>query len=210
MKKLKAPSLVVKRKNRLQTEERMKEGIGEILEAFGHSEVTINKVFKHIGIAKTALYRDFTSFNNLIITYYESIDFRLDLITVDTAILTTERLIDLLMDVIEKTYRSLMKSKIIREFMAWELSDRTNLFKNTNKKREMIHLEFLQKIKPFLKDKAERFEILYAIIYSSINSIVLESKVYPGTHFGINISNEEKRIKLFATWRVLLTLALSE
>lgn len=209
MKKVKVPVSIVKKKNRVATEERMQAGIGNILETVGHSGVTVNKVFKHLGIAKTAMYRDFDTFNNLITTYYETIDFRLDPLLIDTSMLTTEGLIDLLMISIEMNYRSLAHSKIIRAFCAWELSDKSKMFEKQIKARDEVHLKLLEKIKPGLKDNGVKFEAVYAIIYAATNSLVLESKMVPGSHYGYSVGNEQKRNELFTTFRQLLTFALS-
>jgi len=207
--RVEVPVPIVKKKNRVATEERMQAGIGNILETKGHSGMTVNKVFKHLGIAKTAMYRDFESFNNLITTYYESIDVRLEPLLVDVSTITTEALIDLLMNAIEKNYLFLAQSKIIREFCAWELSDKSEMFEKQIKARDAVHLKFLEKIKPCLKDNGIKFDAVYAIIYAATNSLVLENKMFPGSHYGYNVGNEQKRNELFTTFRQLITYALS-
>jgi AcrR family transcriptional regulator len=209
MDKLKEKSAVTKRKDRVATEKRLICSVGEIMETEGPSGLTINKIWRHSGIAKTSIYRYFKNVNGLIIAYYKSEDIRLREIDFDISLSSKEDVIEAIMTSVEKTYHFIAHKKAIRKFMLWELSERQKILIKILKQREAVHVSFLKKIEPLLVGCSIDFKAVYALIYAAINCLVLEVKAYPGTHFGYHISNTKERERLFTAIRSLLTTALN-
>jgi len=209
MKKFNQEPTVRKRKDRVATEKKLISSVGELMEQYGPAGLTVNNLRNHSGIAKTAIYRYFGGLNGLITAYYNSEDIRIQELEVDVTSLTKEKVIDLIVDSVEKTFHIIAHNKVIWKFMLWELTQRKKVLRNILKQREAVHVAFLKKIEPFLRDCSLDFKAVYAIIYSAINCLVLDAKACPGTHYGYHISNAKERERFFNTIRSILTFTLN-
>jgi len=198
-----------KRKDRIETEKVLLETVGFIMETEGVPGLYINNVWRRSGVAKTALYRYFKSFDGLVLAYYRSLNFILEDLIFNIQNMTKDQLIDMIMAAIEKTYNLIAQKKAIRRFMLWEVTERNELFIDMVKEREAAHVAFLNKIKPLLPDNGINFIAVYSTIYSAINAMLIRSKTYPGTRYGLYIGNADGRKELFSTFRQLLVFSLA-
>lgn len=200
--------VIKKRKNRIAKENKAELAIGEIMQTEGPAGLKMSNISKYSGVDKKMLYRDYGTVENLVEAFWESEDIRFQELPVDVATLTKDKLVDLVMAAVQKHYLFFTQNKAARSFMIWEITERNKFLSKMNKKSEAVHQVFLDQIKPFLKEKEAKFITVYATIYSSVNSFVLRTKNIPGSHYGFNAGNEERRKQLFLTFREMLEFSL--
>ena len=121
-------------KNREQTEEKILEAVGSIIENQGFEKVGINAIAAEAGISKMLIYRYFGGVEELIAQYLIQKDYWAN---TDTAIINPEAVGDSIKSMFRRQVEQLRNDITLRRLYRWELfTDNQNIRQLRNRREE--------------------------------------------------------------------------
>jgi AcrR family transcriptional regulator len=181
---------VKKRRDRIATEQKLLNTVGEIIVTEGFLRLKTNHIAAKAGVAKTAIYRSFKNVDGLIDCYYQIKDYRLKGVRGITTIKSKKDLVRFLMMRIHKRYDFLIDQPDMRQFMVWELSQTNNIFKHLISRRTKVNTFFLDKVRPLLTDSKIELTTACALAFSSVSFIALQSQSNIKNEFGMDLQSD--------------------
>lgn len=175
-------------RNRVETEKKILDAVGCIVETDGFEKVGINAVAKKAGIAKMLIYRYFTSIDGLLAAYIKLNDYWLN-IPLDIA-LDKESLIPFVVQVYKSQIMQLRDNVIMRRLLRWELGNDNPIIAAIRSQREENGMTLIKVVSSVSGKPIKEIAEMASLLSASITYLALLADTYP-IYNGLDIANDK-------------------
>lgn len=175
-------------RNRVETEKKILDAVGCIVETDGFEKVGINAVAKKAGIAKMLIYRYFTSIDGLLAAYIKLNDYWLN-IPLDIA-LDKESLIPFVVQVYKSQIMQLRDSVVMRRLLRWELGNDNPIIAAIRSQREENGMTLIKVVSSVSGKPIKEIAEMASLLSASITYLALLADTYP-IYNGLDIANDK-------------------
>lgn len=175
-------------RNRVETERKILDAVGCIVETDGFEKVGINAVAKKAGIAKMLIYRYFTSIDGLLAAYIKLNDYWLN-IPLDIA-LDKESLIPFVVQVYKSQIMQLRDSVVMRRLLRWELGNDNPIIAAIRSQREENGMTLIKVVSSVSGKPIKEIAEMASLLSASITYLALLADTYP-IYNGLDIANDK-------------------
>lgn len=187
-------------KNRLQTERKLIEAVGEIIRTKGYTGLGVNAIAKEARVNKKLIYRYFENVDRLIETYVIEKDYWLSF---NNKIISQidlkdkkNTLIDAISSVLEKQFEFFWNEDEMQKIILWEISEKTTLLDSVCKVREEHGNAILELADPYFKNSPVSLRGVSSLLVCGIYYMVLHAKKNESTICGINVNSDAGRAEV--------------
>jgi hypothetical protein len=193
-----------------RTKKKFLDAVGKILTKDGFTGLNVSKIAMKANVDRKLIYEYFGGLEGLIKEYLNSRDYwRVSLDQKDVIIETSK--IDfgkqMVYDLLDRQFDSLMVNKEMRQIINWGLSENLQPLKELNVEREMLGEELFSNVTDHhFKNKDKNLRAIVGIAISSIYYLTLQAKMSGATMCGIDINSKEgeaeikKALKQIIEW----------
>ena len=157
-------------KNREQTEEKILEAVGSIIESQGFEKVGINAIATEAGISKMLIYRYFGGVEELIAQYLIQKDYWAN---TDAAIINPEAVGDSIKSMFRRQVEQLRNDITLRRLYRWELFTDNQNIRQLRNRREENGCRLIKMVSALTGCPDAQVAALASILSSSISYLVL-------------------------------------
>lgn len=175
-------------RNRVETERKILDAVGCIVETDGFEKVGINAVAKKAGIAKMLIYRYFTSIDGLLAAYIKLNDYWLN-IPLDI-VLDKESLIPFVVQVYKSQIMQLRDSVVMRRLLRWELGNDNPIIAAIRSQREENGMTLIKVVSSVSGKPIKEIAEMASLLSASITYLALLADTYP-IYNGLDIANDK-------------------
>lgn len=175
-------------RNRVETEKKILDAVGCIVETDGFEKVGINAVAKKAGIAKMLIYRYFTSIDGLLAAYIKLNDYWLN-IPLDIA-LDKESLIPFVVQVYKSQIMQLRDNVVMRRLLRWELGNDNPIIAAIRSQREENGMTLIKVVSSVSGKPIKEIAEMASLLSASITYLALLADTYP-IYNGLDIANDK-------------------
>lgn len=175
-------------RNRVETERKILDAVGCIVETDGFEKVGINAVAKKAGIAKMLIYRYFTSIDGLLAAYIKLNDYWLN-IPLDIA-LDKESLIPFVVQVYKSQIMQLRDNVVMRRLLRWELGNDNPIIAAIRSQREENGMTLIKVVSSVSGKPIKEIAEMASLLSASITYLALLADTYP-IYNGLDIANDK-------------------
>lgn len=175
-------------RNRVETERKILDAVGCIVETDGFEKVGINAVAKKAGIAKMLIYRYFTSIDGLLAAYIKLNDYWLN-IPLDIA-LDKESLIPFVVQVYKSQIMQLRDNVVMRRLLRWELGNDNPIIAAIRSQREENGMTLIKVVSSVSGKPIREIAEMASLLSASITYLALLADTYP-IYNGLDIANDK-------------------
>ncbi|MDR2036618.1 MAG: TetR/AcrR family transcriptional regulator [Bacteroidales bacterium] len=181
-------------KKKLISKQKFIKAVGTVLRKEGYQKLGVNRVAEVAGVDKSSLYYHFGSFDNLLEQYVLANDYWLGVFQ-EPINNDGKNLIESGRDMIIKQFEDVMKNEELQAFLLWELSENKGIPKYIAGLREEMGREILHSFNKYFEGSDVDFEMIAAILVSSIYYLVLHRNQSSFCNIDISTSRDQKRLK---------------
>lgn len=173
-----------------RTKKKLTDSVGRILKKEGYAGLNILKVATKAGVHRKLIYEYFGGLDGLVAEYLNSRDFW------NVSVERREAMIEqsrkdfgkqMLYNLLEKQFDSLMASEEMRQIITWGLSENSKPLKDIDEQRELFGEElFTRIIDDFFKDKDKNIRAILGILVGGIYFNTLKANMNGSTICGID------------------------
>lgn len=157
-------------KNREQTEEKMLEAVGSIIENQGFEKVGINAIATEAGVSKMLIYRYFGGVEELIAQYLIQKDYWAN---TDAAIINPEAVGDSIKSMFRRQVEQLRNDITLRRLYRWELFTDNQNIQQLRNRREENGCRLIKMVSALTGCPDAQVAALASILSASISYLVL-------------------------------------
>ena len=157
-------------KNREQTEEKILEAVGSIIENQGFEKVGINAIATEAGVSKMLIYRYFGGVEELIAQYLIQKDYWAN---TDAAIINPEAVGDSLKSMFRRQVEQLRNDITLRRLYRWELSTNNQNIRQLRNRREENGCRLIKMVSALTGCPDAQVAALASILSASISYLAL-------------------------------------
>ena len=157
-------------KNREQTEEKILEAVGSIIENQGFEKVGINAIATEAGVSKMLIYRYFGGVEELIAQYLIQKDYWAN---TDTAIINPEAVGDSIKSMFRRQVEQLRNDITLRRLYRWELSTNNQNIRQLRNRREENGCRLIKMVSALTGCPDAQVAALASILSASISYLAL-------------------------------------
>ena len=157
-------------KNREQTEEKILEAVGSIIENQGFEKVGINAIATEAGVSKMLIYRYFGGVEELIAQYLIQKDYWAN---TDAAIINPEAVGDSIKSMFRRQVEQLRNDITLRRLYRWELSTNNQNIRQLRNRREENGCRLIKMVSALTGCPDAQVAALASILSASISYLVL-------------------------------------
>jgi len=157
-------------KDRIATEKRLLDTIGEMIAEKGFENIGINAVAAQSGVSKILIYRYFGSVEGLLAAYIRQYDFWINF---PREIPRQEELSDFLKKMFRLQNEQLHNNPTLKRLYRWELSSSNSTIDKLRKQREETGLWLINTVSELTKQDQKEVAALATIISASIDYLVM-------------------------------------
>lgn len=157
-------------KNREQTEEKILEAVGSIIENQGFEKVGINAIATEAGVSKMLIYRYFGGVEELIAQYLIQKDYWAN---TDAAIINREAVGDSIKSMFRRQVEQLRNDITLRRLYRWELSTNNQNIRQLRNRREENGCRLIKMVSALTGCPDAQVAALASILSASISYLVL-------------------------------------
>lgn len=157
-------------KNREQTEEKILEAVGSIIENQGFEKVGINAIAMEAGVSKMLIYRYFGGVEELIAQYLIQKDYWAN---TDAAIINPEAVGDSIKSMFRRQVEQLRNDITLRRLYRWELSTNNQNIRQLRNRREENGCRLIKMVSALTGCPDAQVAALASILSASISYLVL-------------------------------------
>ena len=182
-------------KNRNQTEQRILEAVGKIVESEGFEAVGVNAVASVSGVSKVLIYRYFGSIEQLLAKYIEDNDYWLNS---DFQIPQHNNVKEFSKSVFRAYIDMVRKTPALQKLYRWELTTNNPAIEKLRERREQIALGIINAVSQQLGQSLERVAGISTLVTATVPYLCVLSencKVYNS----LDISSDSGWNKLLET-----------
>lgn len=157
-------------KNREQTEEKILEAVGSIIENQGFEKVGINAIATEAGVSKMLIYRYFGGVEELIAQYLIQKDYWAN---TDAAMINPEAVGDSIKSMFRRQVEQLRNDITLRRLYRWELSTNNQNIRQLRNRREENGCRLIKMVSALTGCPDEQVAALASILSASISYLAL-------------------------------------
>ena len=157
-------------KNREQTEEKILEAVGSIIENQGFEKVGINAIAMEAGVSKMLIYRYFGGVEELIAQYLIQKDYWAN---TDAAIINPEAVGDSIKSMFRRQVEQLRNDITLRRLYRWELSTNNQNLRQLRNRREENGCRLIKMVSALTGCPDAQVAALASILSASISYLAL-------------------------------------
>ena len=157
-------------KNREQTEEKILEAVGSIIENQGFEKVGINAIATEAGVSKMLIYRYFGGVEELIAQYLIQKDYWAN---TDAAIINPEAVGDSIKSMFRRQVEQLRNDITLRRLYRWELSTNNQNIRQLRSRREENGCRLIKMVSALTGCPDAQVAALASILSASISYLAL-------------------------------------
>ena len=157
-------------KNREQTEEKILEAVGSIIENQGFEKVGINAIATEAGVSKMLIYRYFGGVEELIAQYLIQKDYWAN---TDTAIINPEAVGDSIKSMFRRQVEQLRNDITLRRLYRWELFTDNQNIRQLRNRREENGCRLIKMVSALMGCPDAQVAALASILSASISYLAL-------------------------------------
>lgn len=161
---------MVKERDREQSEEKLINAVGELIEEVGFENLGINQVAKRAGFSKNLIYRYFESLDGLIYAYMKKHDFWVNALSDK---LDTSNIKVYLKALFRRQISEFRGDMAIKRLRRWELSTDKDFIVELRAQREKNGVQFVDTVSQFAKMNKEDLEAISALINAGITYLAM-------------------------------------
>ncbi|MDR2920311.1 MAG: TetR/AcrR family transcriptional regulator [Tannerella sp.] len=178
---------MVKERDREQSEEKLINAVGDLIQQVGFENVGINQVAKHAGFSKNLIYRYFGSLDGLIYAYMKKHDFW---INTTIEIPDIHNLKEYLKGLFRRQILDHRSNVAYKRLRRWELSTNKDIVEEIRAQREKNGVQFIELMSKFTKIDKENVRAIATLINAGMTYLVILEEVCP-IYNGIDIRSDE-------------------
>lgn len=178
---------MIAERNRAETERRILEAVGRIVESDGFEKVGVNAVANDAGVSKMLIYRYFTSIEGLLAAYIRQNDYWLN-ISLDLP-LDKNNLIPYVVAVYRAQIYQLRDNVVMRRLLRWELANNNCLISEIRAKREENGLSLIKNVSNISDKPMKEIAEMASLLSASITYLALLADTYP-VYNGLDIAGD--------------------
>ncbi len=166
-------------RNRLQTEQRILDAVGQLLLEQGYPAVGINAIARRAGCDKVLIYRYFGGFDELLLAFAETTElwWEVDEIIVESAAeCAAITLPDYLNTLLGRYVSALEARPLALEIMAWEMSVQNNLTDALARTRGERGMELVKRIRAYYQQPNIDIGGILGVFGAAINYLVIRTR----------------------------------
>ncbi len=166
-------------RNRLQTEQRILDAVGQLLLEQGYPAVGINAIARRAGCDKVLIYRYFGGFDELLLAFAETTElwWEVDEIIVESAAeCAAIALPDYLNTLLGRYVSALEARPLALEIMAWEMSVQNNLTDALARTRGERGMELVKRIRAYYQQPNIDIGGILGVFGAAINYLVIRTR----------------------------------
>ncbi|MDR2039549.1 MAG: TetR/AcrR family transcriptional regulator [Bacteroidales bacterium] len=171
---------MVKERDRQQSEEKLINAVGELIEEIGFENLGINQVAKKAGFSKNLIYRYFESLDGLIYAYMKKHDFW---VNAHNEKPSTSDIKTYLKDFYRREIAGFRGNIALKRLRRWELSTDKDFVVEIRAQREKNGVQFMEIMSGFVKIDKEQLQAISALIDAGIAYLAMfedNCKMYNG------------------------------
>ena len=157
-------------KNREQTEEKILEAVGSIIENQGFEKVGINAIATEAGVSKMLIYRYFGGVEELIAQYLIQKDYWAN---TDAAMINPEAVGDSIKSMFRRQVEQLRNDITLRRLYRWELSTNNQNIRQLRNRREENGCRLIKMVSALTGSPDAQVAALASILSASISYLAL-------------------------------------
>ncbi len=161
---------MVKERDRQQSEEKLINAVGELIEEIGFENLGINQVAKKAGFSKNLIYRYFESLDGLIYAYMKKHDFWVNF---DKEIPETSDIKAYLKEFYRREIAEFRGNIALKRLRRWELSADKDFIVEIREQRERNGVHFMEMMSGFAKADKEQLQAISALMDAGIAYLVI-------------------------------------
>ena len=184
---------MITERNRGETEKRILEAVGRIVESDGFEKVGINAVANEAGVSKMLIYRYFSSIDGLLAAYIKQNDYWLN-ISLELP-LEKGMLIPYVVQVYKAQIFQLRDNIVMRRLLRWELANNNDLISDIRAKREENGMSLIKIVSNLSGKPVKEIAEMASLLSASITYLALLSDIYP-VYNGLDIADDKGRSDL--------------
>lgn len=174
-------------KDRILTEKKLLDAVGDIITEEGFEKVGVNAVAKKAGISKMLIYRYFGGIDELIAKYILHHDYW---INIDSHPSISENVGEYLKQMFRKQITQLREDITLKRLYRWELSSKNPITKQLREKRESNGCMLINTISELTHSPQKEVASLASVLSTSISYLVLMEELAP-TYNGIELQSDK-------------------
>lgn len=179
---------MITERNRVETERRILEAVGRIVESDGFEKVGVNAVANEAGVSKMLIYRYFTSIEGLLAAYIKQNDYWLN-ISLDLP-LDKNNLIPYIVEVYKAQIYQLRDNVVMRRLLRWELANNNPLISEIRARREENGLSLIRYVSNVSGKPMKEIAEMASLLSASITYLALLADTYP-VYNGLDIAGNK-------------------
>ena len=179
---------MITERNRGETEKRILEAVGRIVESDGFEKVGINAVANEAGVSKMLIYRYFSSIDGLLAAYIKQNDYWLN-ISLELP-LEKGMLIPYVVQVYKAQIFQLRDNIVMRRLLRWELANNNDLISDIRAKREENGMSLIKIVSNLSGKPVKEIAEMASLLSASITYLALLSDIYP-VYNGLDIADDK-------------------
>ncbi len=161
---------MIKERDRQQSEEKLINAVGELIEEIGFEKLGINQVAKKAGFSKNLIYRYFESLDGLIYAYMKKHDFWVNVLAEQADMSDIKSYLKKLFRRQIIDFRSNIALKRLRR---WELSTDKDFVVELRAQREKNGVQFIETVSQFAKMNKEELGAISALLNAGITYLAM-------------------------------------
>lgn len=162
---------MIKERDREQSEERLVQAVGELIEEVGFENLGINQVAKRAGFSKNLIYRYFDSLDGLIYAYIKKHDFWFN------AVMKQPEVSSDIKSYLKTFYRreiaEYRNNIVLKRLRRWELTTDKDFVVDIRAQREKNGVRFMDMMSQFTKVNKEQLQAISALVDAGIAYLAL-------------------------------------
>lgn len=178
---------MITERNRAETERKILEAVGRIVESDGFEKVGVNAVANEAGVSKMLIYRYFNSIEGLLAAYIRQNDYWLN-ISLDLP-LDKNNLIPYIVAVYRAQIYQLRDNVVMRRLLRWELVNNNCLISEIRAKREENGLSLIKNVSNISGKPMKEIAEMASLLSASITYLALLADTYP-VYNGLDIAGD--------------------
>lgn len=168
-------------RNREETEKRILEAVGRIVESGGFEKVGINAVAAEAGVAKMLIYRYFKSIDGLLAAYIRRHDYWLNIPLMAPA--KKSEIIAYVFGLYKSQIEQLRQNIVMRRLLRWELTNTNPLIDEIREKREQNGMALIKVVSQVSNKPIGEISAMASLLSASVTYLALLSdscQIYNG------------------------------
>lgn len=178
------------------------DAVGCTLKNQGYAKLKINTVAEESEMDKTAIYRLFGNFDELLKAYIQKQDFGLSKFEDIDEQEIEDR--DFIKQLLVEHFNYINSNKELQEFLIWEMSDKSGIVTQYAKERELMAENILKQKDNILSDFGINSKNIFAIFIAGINFITMHQD--KSSFFDVDITQKSDKAELIKTMNWLVDL----